>query len=212
MESKSLKWDAELYQDSSNLQFELGMMAMDMLKPIEYERILDLGCGNGLLTIELAKRARLGHVTGVEASPEMIRSAQRNAASLSTGNITLVNMDALAIEFDNEFDAVFSNSAIQWIHDLDSIYRLLFRSLKPGGRMMVQTSLKESNTLYEAINAILKVQKYQPYYRSVKWPWKFLTREENIELVSRAGSCITLHSEAWMNCLGILNPHPWSLS
>ncbi|HNW29815.1 MAG TPA: class I SAM-dependent methyltransferase, partial [Spirochaetota bacterium] len=111
MESKTLKWDAELYQDSSTLQFELGMMAMDMLKPIEYERILDLGCGNGLLTIELAKRARLGHVTGVEASPEMIRAAQRNAASLSTGNITLVNMDALAIEFDNEFDAVFSNSA-----------------------------------------------------------------------------------------------------
>jgi len=182
-----LRWNADLYQVSSSLQFELGMKAIGMLRPLDHEKILDLGCGNGLLTIELAKRAQGGLVTGIEASPEMTGAAQRNALGMSIDNIRLFNMDALAIDFDNEFDAVFSNSAIHWIHDLDTMYRLLYRSLKPGGRIMVQTSLKEMNTLYEAIIALLKAEKYQPYYRSIQWPWKFLTREENITLISGAG-------------------------
>lgn len=148
---------------------------------------MDLGCGNGLLTIELASRVPRGHVTGIEASLEMIEIAKDNVAQRGISNITLVNRDALKIDFNEEFDALFSNSAIHWIHDLKEMYRLIFRSLKPGGRIMVQTSLKEPNTLYETIFAILQVERYRSCYKNMTWPWKFLTREENRELLSGTG-------------------------
>jgi trans-aconitate methyltransferase len=71
MEPTSLQWNASLYQDSSLLQFQLGLKTIDRLNPRDPEHILDIGCGNGLLSIELAKRIPMGHVTGIEASAEM---------------------------------------------------------------------------------------------------------------------------------------------
>ncbi len=187
MENASLQWNPELYQGSSSLQHELGIRTIEMLKPGRQERILDLGCGNGLLTIEIARRIPGGHVTGIEASSEMVGLAKQNAARLGITNISLININALDIDFMEEYDALFSNSAIHWIHDLDRMYRLIFRSLKPGGRITVQTSLKEPNTLYETIYAMLAVEKYRAYFRNMSWPWRFLTRQENIDLLARTG-------------------------
>lgn len=81
-----------------------------------------------------------------------------------------------------EYDMLFLNSAIHWIQDLDALYGKIYRSLKPGGRIMVQTGLKENNRLYETIYAMLQVKRYKPLYRSISWPWKFLTREDSIAL------------------------------
>jgi trans-aconitate 2-methyltransferase len=183
----TLQWNAELYQGCSSLQFQLGMRAMEKLGPRDHERVLDLGCGNGLLTIELARRVPSGHVTGIEASAEMAALAVRNIERLGVKNITVVNMNALDIDFHDAFDAVFSNSAIHWIRDLDSMYRLIHRSLRPGGRIMVQTGLREPSSLVETIRAVLLVEEYWPYYRNAEWPWRFLTKEETAGLLAGIG-------------------------
>jgi len=187
METAPLQWNASLYQGNSTLQYELGLKAIEMLNPQPGEAIIDLGCGNGLLTIELARRMPNGRVIGIEASREMIDLARENVARSGISNISLTNMDALNIDFHEEFDALYSNSAIHWILDLKEMYRLIFGSLKPGGRIMVQTSLKEPNRLYETIFAVLQAKRYRPYFNEITWPWKFLTREENIEILTAAG-------------------------
>jgi trans-aconitate 2-methyltransferase len=187
MNSESLKWDAGLYQDSSSLQFQLGLMAINKLNPRDPEQILDIGCGNGLLAIELAKKIPRGHITGIEASAEMFVKAVHNTASRQIGNIRFLNMNALDIRFENEFDAVFSNSAIHWIPDLEIMYGLIFDALKPGGRIMIQTGLKEINKLIETIIVILQVDRYRPYLAGHKLPWRFLSRDENIKILGEAG-------------------------
>ena len=187
MEPTSLQWDAGLYQDSSSLQFQLGLMTIDRLNPRGPEHILDIGCGNGLLTIELAKRIPAGHVTGIEASTEMFVKAVHNSASMGIPNIRFLNMNALSINFEHEFDAVFSNSAIHWIHDLEKMYALIFHALKPGGRIMKQTGLKEINKLVETVIVIFQVDRYRPYLAGMTLPWRYLSMDESMELLKNSG-------------------------
>jgi len=187
MKPTTLQWDPGLYQDSSSLQFQLGMMAIDKLNPRDPERMLDIGCGNGLVTIELAKRIPSGHVTGIEASAEMFVKAVQNSAGMGIQNVRFLNMNAMDITFNHEFDAVFSNSAIHWIHDLEKMYSLIFNAVKPGGRIMIQTGLREVNKLVETVIVILQSDRYRPYLAGMKLPWRFLTIDESMNILKESG-------------------------
>jgi len=187
MDDSTLKWNAELYQHSSALQFRLGLMTIERLGPRDGERILDVGCGNGRVTIELAKRIPGGRVTGVEVSAEMAAKARENIASSGITNAEIVNINALDINFDSEFDTVFSNSAIHWIPDLKTMYRLIHRALRPGGRIMIQTGLREKNSLSMTVLSLLVMAPYVSRFSDLKLPWRFLTEEENRELLERTG-------------------------
>lgn len=187
MDDSTLNWNAELYQHSSALQFRLGLVTIEKLNPKDGEHILDIGCGNGAVTVELAKRIPRGRVTGVEASAEMAAKARENIASSDITNVTIINMNALEIGFESEFDSVFSNSAIHWIPDLKTMYRLVHRALRPGGRIMIQTGLREKNPLTMTVFEIVGAEPYVSRFKDLKLPWRFLTEEENREILARAG-------------------------
>ncbi len=183
MTDKELKWDAQLYQKSSQFQFNLGLLAIERLAPKDGENILEIGSGNAMLTIEIAKRIPNGSVTAVEFSKEMIDQAIENCSNAGVTNIQFVNINALKILYDQEFDAVFSNSAIHWISDLETMYGLIYRALKPSGRMLIQTGLKEVNTLVRAVMQIIKVKEFQPFLKNFNSPWRFLTVHETEKLL-----------------------------
>lgn len=187
MKRNTLRWNAGLYEDSSALQFQLGLQAIEKLNPRDGEHILDIGCGNGLLTIELARKIPSGMVTGVETAREMHAKASENVARHGIRNVRLLNMNAIDISFENEFDAVFSNSAIHWIHDLETMYGLVRASLAGGGRIMVQTGIREMNRLVETVIVVLQTERYRPYLAGMTLPWRFLTRTENIEILEKTG-------------------------
>jgi len=102
---------------------------VDLLKPQPGERILDLGCGDGALTRKLAD---LGcEVVGVDASADQIAAARKSGLDARV-------KDCQALDFDREFDAVFSNAALHWMKNADAVLDGVKRALRPGGRFVAE--------------------------------------------------------------------------
>lgn len=125
------QWNAELYDAKHAFVSQKAKDLIDVLTPKSGERILDLGCGTGTLTAEIA--AAGAHVVGVDRSTEMIGEARRKFPS-----IPFRVCDARALQFSQEFDAVFSNAALHWIPEARSVISGIARALRPGGRFVAE--------------------------------------------------------------------------
>jgi SAM-dependent methyltransferase len=125
------QWDAALYESGFQFVWKHGAGVVTLLEPQAGERILDVGCGTGHLTAEIAAA---GAVTlGIDASPAMIAQARQNFPKLA---FRLV--DAAEFETEEPFDAIFSNAALHWMMDPERVVVALARALKPGGRFVAE--------------------------------------------------------------------------
>ena len=121
-------WSAKDYAANARFVADLAGDVVALLDLQAGERLLDLGCGDGALTAELAKTAT---VTGVDASEDMIAAAK----GLGLDARVMSGMD---LSFDGEFDAVFSNAALHWMPDADAVIGGVWKALKPGGRFVAE--------------------------------------------------------------------------
>ncbi|MEE8557181.1 MAG: methyltransferase domain-containing protein [Myxococcota bacterium] len=120
-------WDPEGYARNARFVSDLGAPVVELLSPVRGERLLDLGCGDGALTVQLVE---LGcHVTAIDSSPEMVASARERGIDAHV-------IDAQKLEFVAEFDAVFSNAVLHWVTEPDRVIAGVWRALSPGGRFV----------------------------------------------------------------------------
>jgi trans-aconitate 2-methyltransferase len=124
-------WNSELYQSSHAYVWQFGRDLLAMLAPQQHERILDVGCGTGQLTSEIAKSG--AEVIGVDKSHEMIAAARTNYPELR-----FEVADVARTKYDSEFDAVFSNAALHWVRNQPGAIAAIARALKPGGRFVFE--------------------------------------------------------------------------
>jgi SAM-dependent methyltransferase len=155
------RWDATDYARAGRFVADLGAAALDLLDPQPGERILDVGCGDGALTLKIAERG--AKVVGVDNSPELV------AAARDLG-IEVHQIDAADMSFDSEFDAAFSNAALHWMLDKERVPAAVFRSLKRGGRFAGEMG-GEGNLarLREALDSELVARGYPPPLEAINW-------------------------------------------
>jgi trans-aconitate methyltransferase len=72
----AIQWDADDYARNSRGQFGWALSVIERLRPAPDAHVLDIGCGDGKVTMELARRVPRGSVIGVDSSPAMIELAQ----------------------------------------------------------------------------------------------------------------------------------------
>jgi trans-aconitate methyltransferase len=124
-------WDPALYDARHSFVYKAAAALLDLLAPQPAERIVDLGCGTGHLTAEIAKRG--AQVLGLDSSAEMIGEARRN---FSDGEFRVA--DATSFTVPEPQDAVFSNAVLHWVHPPEAAVQSIAAALRPGGRFVAE--------------------------------------------------------------------------
>lgn len=125
----SQTWNAQEYSAHGRFVTDLGANILDWLAVVPGEEILDIGCGDGVLTEQILQRG--AHVRGVDASPQMVEAARKRGVHAEV-------TDATKMRFQQQFDAVFSNAALHWIHDQPALLQGVAQALKPNGRFVAE--------------------------------------------------------------------------
>lgn len=160
-------WDPDRYARNARFVANLGSAVLELLAPKPGERILDLGCGDGALTEKLA--AAGCQVVGVDSSPEQIGAAQKRGLDARV-------KDCQALDFDQEFDAIFSNAALHWMKRIDDVIGGVKRALRPGGRFVAEMGGFGCVARVKlAIDAALRRRDIDPEPLN---PWYFPTAED----------------------------------
>lgn len=133
--SKIQRWSPELYDTKAKFVGDLANHAVNMLAIKHGERILDLGCGDGYLSLKL--QAKGATIVGVDFSPELVTAARERG-------IDARHYNGEELDFVDEFDGAFSNAAMHWMKRADAVATGVYRALKRGGRFVGEFAGKDN--------------------------------------------------------------------
>lgn len=172
-------WDAKLYNAKHDFVWKYGADLVSLLNPRAGESILDLGCGTGHLTAQIAEAG--AQVTGVDRSAEMV-----GAARAAYPKLKFEIADARSLAYQSEFDAVFSNATLHWIHEPELVLQGVSRALRPGGRFVAELGGKGNiRTMQSAFDEVL-VDLGLAAAGEVN-PWYYPSVSEYATLVEKSG-------------------------
>lgn len=127
-----MPWDPHQYH---KFQAQRSTPFYDLLALVEVRpnlKVIDLGCGTGELTRQLAEALPGSDVTGLDSSPQMLEKA----ASFAGQSLHFAQGDQS--QLTGEWDLIFSNAALHWSENHGELIRSLFGKLRPGGQIAVQ--------------------------------------------------------------------------
>ena len=169
-------WNANKYNKHADFVSALGMPVLELLNPQEGEHILDLGCGDGTLAIELEKSG--AKVVAVDLSKEMVAKSREKGLDAYV-------MSATELPYREEFDAVFSNAVLHWVQDSKLAIEKIHKSLKKDGRFVAEFG-GEGN-IYHIQLAMKEVFSKHKEYGEFDNPWIFLSPVEYKEMLEKCG-------------------------
>ncbi|MGA9042085.1 MAG: methyltransferase domain-containing protein [Terriglobales bacterium] len=163
------EWKADRYAEHAHFVPALGQAVLDLLNPRPEERILDLGCGDGVLSEKI--KAAGATVVGVDASEDMIAAAKARGIDARV-------MDGFNLAFDAEFDAAFSNAALHWMkRDPSAVVSGVRRALKPGGRFAGEMG-GHGNVAAITVALLAVLERHGVSNAAASSPWYFPTVDD----------------------------------
>jgi SAM-dependent methyltransferase len=170
------QWDAADYARVGGFVAELGQAALDLLDPQPGEHILDIGCGDGTLTLKI--KAMGADVVGIDNSLSMVGAARAKGLDARL-------MDAGQLKFGEAFDAAFSNATLHWVLDKERAARAIWFALKPGGRFAGEMGgQKNLSRLRRALDDELVARGFGPPTYAANW---YPSPEEFTAVYEQAG-------------------------
>lgn len=187
MREKKYHWDAEEYAKHSSAQQVWAKELIAKLQLKGSESILDIGCGDGKMTVEIAAQLPEGDVLGVDSSPDMIALARKKFPQSKYSNLSFKLADANHLPFAEQFDIVFSNAALHWIKDHGPVIPSIQNSLKPGGKLCLQMGGKgNAEAIISVLDTIISEKKWNRYFSDFEFPYGFYEPGAYVQLLKKA--------------------------
>jgi len=183
-----MKWNAADYAANSVVQQTWARELIAQLNLRGSEHILDVGCGDGKVTAEIARAVPRGAAIGIDASPQMIEFARRTFPRSKFPNLEFHVMDARQVRFAQKFDIVFSNAALHWVDDHRAFLRGAASVLRPGGRLIVSCGGKgNAQDVFVVLRAEMRLKRWREFFRRMERPYFFHLPEDYKKWLPRFG-------------------------
>ncbi len=177
------EFNGEAYKKSSTHQKEWGNKIIAEFQFKGDEHMLDLGCGDGVLTAQLAELVPEGFVLGVDSSQSMIEVARQ----LRKNNLEFKIKDINALDYREEFDLVFSNATLHWVKDHIRLLDNCFRCLRKEGRVRFNFAGDGNcSNFFKAVRQAMALPQYSGHFASFEWPWYMPSVTEYQSLVKQS--------------------------
>jgi trans-aconitate 2-methyltransferase len=187
-EENKFIWNAKDYAKHSSTQQMWARELIAKLKLNSRESVLDVGCGDGKVTAEIAGYVPDGTVVGVDNSKEMIELASEHFANDKYPNLSFQVMDARHLAFSERFDVVFSNAALHWIKDHKPVIAGIQKCLKPGGRILLQMGGKgNAESILSILEEMMSDKEWSTYFSDFVFSYGFYEPQEYTLWISDAG-------------------------
>ncbi|MEJ2055148.1 MAG: methyltransferase domain-containing protein, partial [Calditrichaceae bacterium] len=190
-ESTSYTWDADDYADQSLNQKRWAQELIGKLNLKGNEHVLDLGCGDGKISAEIAKLVPHGTITGMDSSEAMVELASSKFSELKYPNLNFIKGDARSFRISNAYDIVFSNAVLHWVIDHRPVLRNIYECLRAGGTILLQMGGKgNASEILKVLDEIGKEETWQAYFENFDFPYGFYGVAEYKKWLTAAGFVI----------------------
>jgi trans-aconitate 2-methyltransferase len=150
--------------------------------------VLDIGCGDGKVTAEIAARLPKGFVVGIDSSGAMVARAQSRYPVADHPNLSFVLGDARFLPFCDEFNVVFSNAVLHWLRDHRPVLSGIFGSAKRGARIILQMGGSgNAGGVLAVLEEMLRAEEWRAYFDDFAMPYGFYGPEEYRVWLREAG-------------------------
>lgn len=184
------KWNAEDYHNNSSEQLRLAKEFIAELDLKGNERILDIGCGDGKITAELAALVPNGSVLGIDCSEDMVNFAHSKFPPTDFPNLKFQYGDAKNLNFVNEFDLIVSFTCLHWITDHAPVLEGIKKSLKQDGKTVLLFAGKGQTDacMRRFVEKFIGIEKWRKYFEEfISAPFGLYEAHEYKDLLERVG-------------------------
>jgi trans-aconitate 2-methyltransferase len=168
---KTYEWNAADYTANSAAQFRWASELIEKLNLNGNEAVLDVGCGDGKVTAEIARRLANGSIMGIDSSEDMIRIAKKTHR---IDNLSFQLMDIRDLDARDTFDVIFSNATLHWIRDHHSFLPNMFAALKKSGRILLQMGGEgNARDIVATAEKVMSRSEWRRFFHEFQFPYGF---------------------------------------
>ncbi len=187
-EEKQCSWDAEDYARHSSAQQSWARELISKLHLRGDEVVLDIGCGDGKVTAEIAELLPDGEVLGVDSSAAMLAMAREEFPWSSYPNLSFQERDARDLVSEKEFDLIFSNAALHWVQDHRPVLGGIRRALKPSGQILLQMAGQgNAASVLAVLDELIHAEEWQQYFIDFTFSYGFYDPEQYVTWLKEVG-------------------------
>ena len=173
------RWDPKDYMKSSSAQQKWAEELLSRISIRGDERILDIGCGDGKITAQVALLVPRGSIVGLDNSREMLRFARDRFPSVSWPNLDFHYGDASDLQYEDSFDLVLSFACLHWVQDHGPVLEGIKHSLKNGGRVLMQFGGRDNAAaILAVVDDLISEEKWSGYFEAFQFPYGFFGPDE----------------------------------
>lgn len=189
--SGTLFQNPDQYEEHSNIQQTQAEYLTFILqkfinkRDLIPSRILDIGCGSGALSVDIAKDYSTAEVVGIDESDAQIQKAANDHVH---PRVKYKVADIVEYQSQDPFDVILSNSTMHWIQEQEAAYENIYDHLKPGGLLAIHQGGKGCySELHEAAERAYKQLGFEEYFTDFQFPLVYHTKNEMEQLLKNNG-------------------------